>query len=61
MPEPVRWVDYDNSPETTVSGRITMHHSVPKGGDLRAAKGLPFLKLDKPLLASVAGTLRQMG
>ncbi len=41
-------VDYDNSPEVTASGRITMHHEVAKGSERRAAKGF-FLQLDTPL------------
>jgi hypothetical protein len=41
-------IDDDNTPIATVSGRITNYHQVPKG-DLRAAKGFPFLVLDRPL------------
>jgi hypothetical protein len=48
-------VDEDNSPAVTVSGRITTHHSVPKGVETRAAKGFFFLKLDTPLLADNSG------
>jgi hypothetical protein len=48
-------VDDENSPAVTVSGRITTHHSVPKGVETRAAKGFFFLKLDTPLLADNSG------
>jgi hypothetical protein len=37
------------TPTATVSGRITMHHHIPKGYETRAAGG-PYLVLDKPLL-----------
>ena len=37
----------------TVSGKVTMHHHVAKDGDMRAAKGWPFLVLDEPLLADI--------
>lgn len=46
-------LDYDTPPAAaTVTGRVTMHHHVAKGGDMRAADG-PFLVLDKPLLADI--------
>ena len=47
-------IDDDNTPIATVSGRITNYHRVPKG-DLRAAKGMPFLVLDRPLEADLGG------
>ena len=48
------WVDYDNSPAVTVSGRITTHHKLPKGSEQRTGDG-PWLILDQPLLAGFAG------
>jgi len=47
-------VDDENSPAATVSGRITTHHKVPKGTELRAAEGF-FLQLDTPLLVDNGG------
>ncbi len=44
------WVDYDNSPAVTVSGRIITHHKLPKGSEQRTGNG-PWLILDQPLLA----------
>jgi len=51
-------VDYENAPAATVSGRITAHHRVPKGSELRAAHG-PFLNLDTPLLTADGGDTEQ--
>jgi hypothetical protein len=51
-------VDYENAPVATVSGRITAHHRVPKGSELRAPDG-PFLNLDTPLLTADAGDTGQ--
>lgn len=51
-------VDYENAPAATVSGRITAHHRVPKGSELRAADG-PFLNLDTPLLTANGGDTEQ--
>ena len=45
-------LDHENSALATVSGRVTTHHKAP--GELRAADG-PFLMLDQPLLADLAG------
>jgi hypothetical protein len=41
----------DNTAEAIVSGRITVHHKLPKGSELRAGAP-PWLMLDKPLLAT---------
>jgi hypothetical protein len=47
-------IDDENFPIATVSGRISNQHKVPKG-DLRSAKGMPFLVLDRPLEADLGG------
>jgi len=47
-------LDYENSAAATVWGRVTTFHKVPKGSELRSARG-PFLTLDQPLLANVSG------
>ncbi len=45
-------VDDENSPEVTVSGRVTQEHrKLPKNSELRAAKGF-YLKLDTPIRAN---------
>ena len=47
-------VGYDNSTEVIVSGRITTHHKLPKGSEVRTGDG-PWLILDEPLLAGYLG------
>src|SRR5262245_4445071 len=51
-------VDDENSPATTVSGRVTLQHRVPKSSESRAAKG-PFLILDQPLFADIGNGCRE--
>jgi hypothetical protein len=41
------WVDYDNSPAATMSGRIITHHKLPKGGEQRTGDG-PWPKRQLP-------------
>src|SRR5262245_46696172 len=48
------WVDYENSPAATVSGRITTHHKLPKGTEQRTGGG-PWLILDHRLRGGLQG------
>jgi hypothetical protein len=49
-------VGYADSTEAIVSGRITIHHKLPKGSEGRTGDGA-WLILDQPLLAGYPGII----